>query len=171
MSWKTIQILSALLFIGVAVSYQFGIFGSIHNVKRRTSGELWYPVGIGLSAAATVQPWIFTVAILHLSLADGFAAIIGKRYGIMHYRIGEHTRSMIGSLAFLIISYALCMVAFVALRSELPGASLAVFAVTPFLATSVESISRHGLDNLLVPLAVIISLGMPTGTLTFGIGG
>jgi phytol kinase len=171
MSWKTIQILSALLFIGVAVSYQFGIFGSIHNVKRRTSGELWYPVGIGLSAAATVQPWIFTVAILHLSLADGFAAIIGKRYGIMHYRIGEHTRSMIGSLAFLIISYALCMVAFVALRSELPGASLAVFAVTPFLATSVESISRHGLDNLLVPLAVIISLGIPTGTLTFGIGG
>jgi phytol kinase len=171
MSWKTIQILSAVLFIGVAVSYQFGIFGSIHNVNRRTSGELWYPVGIGLSAAATVQPWIFTVAILHLSLADGFAAIIGKRYGIMHYRIGEHTRSMIGSLAFLIISYALCMVAFVALRSELPGASLAVFAVTPFLATSVESISRHGLDNLLVPLAVIISLGMPTGTLTFGIGG
>lgn len=165
MSWQTIQILSLALLAGVAVSYQFGVFGAIHNVSRRTGGELWYPVGIGLAAVTTVQPWIFTVAVLHLSLADGLAAIVGKKYGIMHYRVGEHTKSIIGSFAFLVVSSALCMFAFIVLRDELPGISLAVFAVTPFLATAVESISRHGLDNVLIPLAVVVALGLPTGTL------
>lgn len=169
MSWQTIQLLSLALFVGVLISYQFGVFGAIHNVKRRTSGELWYPIGIGLAALMTTQPWIFCVAVLHLSLADGIAAIVGSKYGIMHYKIGEHTRSIIGSLAFLVISSLLCIFAFVALKNELPGVSLIVFAVTPFLATAVESISRHGLDNVLIPLAVVFALGLPTGTLAFGL--
>lgn len=169
MSWLTIQILCVLLLAGVAVSYQFGVFGAIHNVKRRTSGELWYPVGIGIVAFATVQPWIFCVAVLHLSLGDGLAAIVGKKYGVMHYKIGEHTRSIIGSFAFLGVSFILCMFAFIVLRNELPGVSLAVFAVTPFLATAAESISRHGLDNVFIPLSVVVALGLPTGTLAFGL--
>lgn len=165
LSWQAIQLLSLALSAGVLISYQFGVFGAIHNVRRRTGGELWYPVGIGLSALLTSQPWIFCVAVLHLSLADGLAAIVGSKYGYMHYKIGEHTKSIIGSLAFLAVSAALCLFAFVVLKNELPGTSLLVFAVTPFLATSIESISRHGLDNVLIPLAVILSLGLPTGTL------
>lgn len=164
MSWQTIQLLCLALFIGVFISYQFGVFGSIHNVARRTGGELLYPVGIAGAAVLTSQPWIFCVAVLHMSLADGIAAIVGNKYGLMHYKIGEHTKSIIGSLAFLMVSFALCMFAFVTLKNELPGISLLVFAVTPFLATSVESISRHGLDNLLIPLAVVFALGLPTGT-------
>ncbi len=169
MSWRQIQLLSLVLLAGVFISYQFGVFGAIHNVKRRTSGELWYPIGIGLSALLTTQPWIFTVAVLHLSLADGLAAVVGKKYGRMHYRIGEHTRSITGSLAFLAVSMGLCLFAFFALRNELPGISLAVFAVTPFLATTAESISRHGLDNVFVPLAVVLALSVPTATLSFGV--
>ncbi len=165
MSWQTIQILSLVLFLGVLISYQFGVFGSIHNVARRTSGELWYPIGIGAAASFTTQPWIFCVAILHLSVADGLAAVVGNKYGLIHYRIGDHTRSILGSMCFLAISSLLCIFAFVALKNELPGISLLVFAVTPFLVTAVESISRHGLDNVLIPLAVIFALGLPTGTL------
>lgn len=169
MSWQAIQLLCLALFVGVLISYQFGVFGAIHKVPRRTSGELWYPAGIGLAALLTTQPWIFCVAVLHLSLADGLAAIVGKKYGIMHYRIGQHTRSIIGSFAFLLVSMALCVFAFIALRNELPGISLAVFGVTPFLATAVESISRHGLDNVFIPLSVVFALGLPTGTLIFGL--
>jgi phytol kinase len=169
MSWTTIQVLSLALLAGVAISYQFGVFGAIHNVKRRTGGELWYPVGIGLAATMTGQPWIFCVAVLHLSIADGIAAIVGEKYGIMHYKIGGHTRSIIGSFAFLATSFALCMFAFIVLRNELPGISLAVFAVTPFLTTAVESLSRHGLDNVFIPLSVVVALGLPTGTLVFGL--
>lgn len=169
MSWRTIQLLSLLLFVGVFISYRIGMFGAIHKVKRKTSGELWYPIGIFLAATLTTQPWIFTIAILHMSIADGFAAIVGRKWGITHYKIGQHTKSILGSLAFLIISFGLCMFVYVALRKELPGLSLGVFAVTPFLATAVESISRRGLDNVLIPLAVIFALGLPTATLTLGI--
>lgn len=167
MSWREIQILSLILLVGVFASYQFGVFGAIHKVKRRTSGELWYPLGIGLASTLTIQPWIFAVAVLHLSLADGFAAVIGKKYAARHYRIGDHTRSFLGSFAFLVISFSLCIFAFFILRNELPGVSLAVFAVTPFLATAVESVSRHGLDNVFVPFVVVFALGLPTGTLGF----
>lgn len=169
MSWHEIQLLSVALFLGVLVSYQFGVFGAIHNVKRRTSGELWYPIGIGLAALLTIEPWIFCVAVLHLSLADGLAAMVGKRYGIMHYKIGEHTRSIIGSFVFLLISFSLCIFAFIVLRNEVPGMSLGVFAVTPFLATAVESVSRHGLDNVFIPVVVVFALALPTGTFSFGL--
>jgi phytol kinase len=167
MSWTMIQVLCVLLFLGIATSYQLGVFGAIHSVTRRTSGELWYPIGIGLTAVLTSQPWIFCVAVLHMSLADGIAEIVGKKYGRMHYRIGLHTRSTIGSFAFLITSLGLCMLAYIVLHNELPGISLAVFAITPFLATSVESISRYGLDNLAIPVVVVFALGLPTGTLNF----
>ena len=168
MSWRTIQILSIALFLGIFVSYKFGVFGAIHKVKRKTSGELWYPIGIGLSALLTIQPWIFTVAILHLALADGFAAVFGRKYGIVHYRIGPHTKSVLGSFVFLVISSVLCVVAYLVLSEELPGVSLAVFAITPFLTTAIESISRRGIDNVLIPLTVVFALGLPTGTLTLG---
>ncbi|HEX5798092.1 MAG TPA: hypothetical protein VFX79_01945 [Candidatus Saccharimonadales bacterium] len=166
MSWKTIQVLSLLLFLGVLVSYQYGVFGAIHKVKRKTAGELWYPIGVGLTATLTIQPWIFTIAILHLALADGFAAVFGRKYGIMHYRIGPHTKSAVGSFVFLVISSILCLIAYIVLSEELPGISLAVFAITPFLTTAVESISRHGIDNVLIPLTVVFALGLPTSTLS-----
>jgi len=171
MSWRQIQVLSAVLFIGVLISYELGMFGAIHHVKRRTSGELWYPVGIGLSALLTTQPWIFCIAILHLSLADGLAAVVGTRWGLRgkKYYIGTHTRSILGSFTFLVVSSGLCLFAYLALSSELPGTSLAVFAIIPFLATAVESISRHGLDNVFIPLSVIFALGLPTSTLIFSI--
>lgn len=169
MSWQTIQLLSVALFAGVFLSYEFGVFGAIHRSKRRRSGELWYPVGIGLCALLIVQPWIFTIAILHLALADGAAAVVGSKWGKRHYQIGMHTRSLSGSLAFLIISVGLNIFAFFALRDELPGVSLAVFATVPFLATAIESISRRGLDNVFIPLSVVFAMGLPTGTLIFGL--
>jgi dolichol kinase len=103
-----------------------------------------------------------------LALADGFAAVFGRKYGVMHYRIGPHTKSVVGSLVFLVISSVLCLIAYIVLSEELPGISLAVFAITPFLATAVESISRHGIDNVFIPLTVVFALGLPTGTLTLG---
>ena len=109
------------------------------------------------------------MAVLHLALADGAAAIVGSKWGRRHYQIGMHTRSLAGSFAFLVVSVALNMFAFFALREELPGVSLAVFATVPFLATTVESLSRHGLDNVFVPLSVVFALGLPTGTLLFGL--
>lgn len=169
MSWRTIQLMAGALFVGVFLSYQLGVFGAIHKIKQKTSGELWYPVGICLAALLTSQPWIFTIAVLHLALADGLASIIGYRFGLRHYQIGQHTKSLLGSFTFLITSFGLCMLAYLVLLPELPGSSLAVFALTPFLATSVESVSRNGLDNVLIPLAVIFAFGLPTGTLALNI--
>lgn len=167
MSWLTIQLLCLALFAGIVLSYELGVFGAIHKVKRKTSGELWYPVGIGLAATLTEQPWIFCVAVLHMSLADGIAALAGMKWGRLHYRIGLHTKSMVGSFAFLVTSFVLCICAFIILRDELPGTSFGVFAVTPFLATAVESVSRKGIDNILIPLSVVFALGLPLGMFGF----
>lgn len=169
MSWGMIQFLAGLLFVGILLSYQLGVFGAIHKIKQQSSGELWFPIGIGLAALLTSQPWIFTVAVLHLALADGFASIIGYRFGIRHYRIGQHTKSFLGSTAFFITSFVLCSAAYIVLLPELPGTSLAVFILMPFLATAVESISRQGIDNVLIPLAVVFAFGLPTGTLVLNI--
>jgi phytol kinase len=169
MSWSMIQLLAGLLFIGILLSFQLGVFGAIHKIKQQSSGELWFPVGIVLAALFTNQPWIFTIAVLHLALADGFASIIGYRYGLRHYQIGQHTKSLIGSFTFFLTSMVLSILAYIVLLPELPGTSLAVFALTPFLATAVESISRNGIDNVLIPLAVVFAFALPTGTLVLNI--
>ncbi len=161
-SYDAIKLLSIALLIGIFLSRQFNIFSSIHAVKRSTVGEFVYPISIGLCAVLAPAPWIFTAAILHLSIADGLAAIIGtKTNGWTSYRVFGHKKSLIGSGVFFIVSLAIISVSYaVFTQQELIGiAPLAILAISG-VATFVENISWYGLDNLTVPLTLVVALSL-----------
>src|SRR6185436_5556240 len=80
LSWQQIQVLSLLFLVVVVISIKLNIFGSIHAVSRNKMGEVLFAVIIGLLAFISSDPWIFAAAMLHLSLADGLAAVIGLAY-------------------------------------------------------------------------------------------
>ena len=127
----------------ISVSYGIKFFSSIHNVKRKTYGELLLPLGILLAyilANGSIAKYLASVLILAISdpLA-GIAGDISKR--ILTY----------GSIAFFISALSILLITF---RFE----QLIVVVFIALMVTLVERISSYGTDNLTVPLASSILL-------------
>lgn len=157
-SYGYIQLLSLVFLMVVFGSLKLNVFRAIHSVKRITVGEVMYPVGIGVCALIAPAPWIFTVAILHLAVADALAAMVGSHYGKKtSYKLFGHKKSWHGTLTFLAISIIILSSA--AITGYLGGTSL-FFALVlfPGLITLVENFSWWGIDNLTIPLLVVVLL-------------
>ena len=156
LSWGQIQLLSLAFLIVVALSKFLKIFQAIHSVQRPTWGELFFALSVGAVTLLTHDKYLFAVAMLQMSLADGFAAVIGTRFGKSNrYYIFGHAKSLAGSGAFLFISLLL-LGAYGLLAGVNPG-PLALLGVT-FATTIIENVGILGLDNLLVPVALTIAL-------------
>ncbi len=159
MSFSMIQILSVGMIAVVLLSRVFNIFQGIHGVRRRTIGDVLFPVTVAIIAGVAASDWIFAVAMLHLGLADGMAAVVGDRFGKKNrYKIWGEAKSVAGSLTFLGLSVLImgCLVLF--------GPALfkdfywQLIVLVPLIATSVENLSVRGTDNIFVPLFVTLIL-------------
>lgn len=156
LSWHQIQLLSFLFLIVVAASVRLNVFRSIHAVQRNALGEVLFALVIGVLALICTNPWIFMVAMLHLSLGDGTAAIVGTLWGGKHqYRVMKSTKSMAGTAAFLVCS--LLIVTFYVAVGPGHASALALLAL-PLVATVTENVAAHGTDNLFMPIVVALLL-------------
>lgn len=152
LSWKQILLISAAFLVGVLFSLYLNIFQAIHAVERPTWGEACFALSVGVLALVTHEPAIYTVALLHMGLADGVAAVVGTYYGKTNaYNVFGHSKSVAGTLAFLAISLTL-LIAY-ATVAPLP-ANAGIIVGLALLATALENVAIRGLDNLFVPLAV-----------------
>lgn len=157
-SFQAIQIISVAFLLVVGLSLKFGIFKAIHGVARRTWGEVLFAVGIGLTAVLTKQPWVFTACILHMSVADGFAALAGKRWGKGNrYYVGGHEKSLVGTFVFWFCSLLITGLAIVNLPALQADASVYLFLI-PLATSLIENIGIGGTDNVFVPLLVYLVL-------------
>jgi dolichol kinase len=144
--------LSLAFIVGVSISLYFNIFQAVHAVERPTWGEICFAAAVGLLAVFVREPAIYTVALLHMGLADGIAALVGTAYGKMNrYKIMGHGKSIAGSLAFLAVSLTLLIAYASIIPTPLPAAVLVLLAVS---VTALENFAVRGLDNLFVPLVV-----------------
>jgi phytol kinase len=149
-----IVLLASAMFGVVLISRVFRLFASIHTVNRKTWGELFFPLGIALCALLTDSPWIFLAAILHVSVADGLAALIGRKYVKKHgYRIFGQQKTLVGSLTFFNTSLAIIL-AVTLLAPEL-SIHLMLAITLPLTATVAENIGLYGSDDVLIPIAVV----------------
>ena len=156
LTWNQIIALSAAFVVVISISKFFNIFKAIHGIKRATWGEVYFGLVVGLLAIITQDGWIYMTALLHMSLADGFAAVIGMRYGKKNrYTVFGSLKSLKGSLTFLLISLGLLVGYALFGDPTVPFLSLAGIAVG---ATLLENAGVRGLDNLTVPVWVAIWL-------------
>ncbi len=156
LSWREIQVLSLAFFAVICISIKFNIFRSIHAVKRSITGELLFAIVIGLLALIVINKWVFMAAMLHLSLADGLAAIVGIGWGEKNaYKVFGRTKSIAGSAAFLVSS--LCILAIYAIFAH-GSTSLGTFLWLPFVATALENLAVQGTDNLIMPIFIALVL-------------
>lgn len=156
LSWGQIELLSVAFVIAVLVSQRLNVFRAIHSVQRPTHGEVFFGASVGLVALATDSPAIYMVALLHMSLADGLAAIIGVKYGRNNgYHIFTERRSVVGTLTFFLVSGAI-LTGFALQQGTGFHIGFGLLAVG---AALLENAAIRGLDNLLIPLFVAAMLG------------
>lgn len=163
LSWTEIYFLVFVFIVGIIaarnskeLSKKFTIFKTVKKLDRSSYGEIYFSLGIGLTSLLTHNKYIFMAAILNLSIADGLAALIGKKYGHKStYTVFGAKKSIIGSLTFLTCS--LVILFFYYLISGYNPSILMIILLPP-VATFVESLSSSGIDNLVLPLTILVAL-------------
>ena len=135
-------------------------FGCVlHEVDRTSYGELYYALAIaGLLLATFDEPLLYIIPLSILAIADAAAAVAGRTFSSRHFSGLFAGKTAIGCITFFLIALSVCALV-LATSTQLPVmqillSSIAVAAVT----TLVEAVSRHGLDNLLIPAAAWIVL-------------
>jgi len=156
LSWRWIEVLSIAFFIVISVSIRWNVFRSIHAVKRNMNGELLFAIVIGLLAAISTNKWVFTASMLHLSIADGLAAVIGLGWGDTNsYKVFGKTKSIAGSAAFFVCSL---MILFAYWMFAGSSTSLLTVLWLPLVATATENLAVNGTDNLVMPMVIALVL-------------
>jgi len=155
LSWNQIRFLSVAFLVVVGLSKYFNIFKAIHAMTRPTWGEVCFALAVGLVTFITTSKEIYATSLLQMALADGVAAVAGIRYGKPYeYAVFEHTKSLVGTGGFLLVSY-LILLSFSVFSVSIGIGWCLLIAV---VATTFENVSVKGLDNLTVPLAVAFML-------------
>jgi phytol kinase len=155
LSWNQIKLLSLAFFVVIVISKYLNVFRAIHSVQRPTWGELFFALAVGAIAFVTHDKWIYMVALLQMSLADGLAAVIGSRYGKrQRYLVFGHAKSVVGTLTFFVVSVLILTAYYIHIHSMGVPKILVISAAAALL----ENLSVQGLDNLMVPLLAALIL-------------
>jgi len=160
-SWQTIQLLGLLLLGGVLLNRYKKFSHFTGGVRRETYGDIFSALAIILCASTTTEPIFYALAILHLAVADGLAAVIGIRYKKRWaYKVFGQTKTVIGSMTFWLISLAI-LSGGVPFTEELIGFNdyVMLLVVLPPVLTAIENLSVYGSDNVTVPVTVLVVLG------------
>lgn len=145
----------------VMASRLLGWFKSIHAVDRKTWGDILFPVGIATTLLVANNKWVFAVAMLHLALADGIAALVGEKWGQKTiYRINGYKKTIVGNGAFFVTSAVIMTAAIFGLDVGFSQLGLAGIFWIPLTATALETVAVRGLDNLIVPVTLTVLLNM-----------
>ncbi len=159
-------ILAEILFLAVVLAAQeYKLFHSLRKIDRKTWGEFFFPIGVITLALIAPSTWVFASSLILLGLADGTAAIIGKRAKKYNYKLFGHKKSLAGTVSFYLVAQLVIIVTIAAVSDQLlPSQVWAAIVTIPLLTTFVENVSPYGSDNFTVPLAVYLGL-LATGVI------
>lgn len=158
-----IVVLSVAMLTLTIYSRATKLFHAIYAVKRKTYGDIIYALGLLLCAYLGTEPWVFTVSVLLLALADGGAAVVGRLYGKRSTYLvfgSKHLRkSVLGTLAFLVLAYLSVGIGWFTGGAEVLREHISVtFVILPLGATLLENVVPSGFDNLITPLFATLLL-------------
>jgi dolichol kinase len=103
--------------------------------------------------------WIVALAIVPMVYGDGFAALIGQKFGKVKYTIFGGTKSLEGSLTMFVITSVMSVfvwMVFTSIGCTMPEFNLVYILAISAVATLCEAFSYGGIDNLTVPAVTSI---------------
>jgi len=159
-SWRTIELISLAMLAVVIFNHRIRVIHISGNIARKTYGGMLLPVGVLSCALLTNIKIFFALAILHMALADGLAAVIGTAYGKkFRYKIFHQLKTLIGSMTFWLVSLCILGTGLLFLSDSLSFThyALLIIVLPPILAF-LENLAVLGFDNVVVPVAVVLAL-------------
>jgi phytol kinase len=126
-------------------------------VGRKSLGTFFYAVSIGVLTAAFWQtaPYYAVIGILVMTWGDGFAALVGQRWGQHPYKLGGIQKSWEGSLTMFGVSYVVSSLVLLGVQGNLWQTWVIPLGIAT-AATALEAFSKLGIDNLTVPIGSAI---------------
>ena len=98
--------------------------------------------------------WIVALAIVPMVYGDGFAALIGQKFGRLKYTVFGGQKSVEGSLTMFVITTVMSVfvwMVFASIGCTMPEFNIVYIIVISAVATICEALSYGGIDNLTVP--------------------
>lgn len=148
--WQ-IVILSLFFCFVFIISKISGFLPIINRVKRVSLGEIFYPLGVMISAIIFLsqgQVLAFQFGILVLGLSDAMANIVGDILGYYKINLAWSKKSLEGSLAFFITTL---LIIILILGSNFDYLNLNNYFLLALILTLIEFLLFFGLDNLILP--------------------
>ncbi len=161
-SWRQIQLIALAMAVVVLINrrVQFLHLRGIHKKERETYGDVMMALAIFMCATLTTNKVFFSLAILNMALADGFAAVIGANFGKpWRYKVFHQPKTVIGSMTFWFVSLCIFAVGLLFVHDIISFSHyILLLILLPPILTIVENVTGLGEDNLFVPLVVLIAL-------------
>jgi phytol kinase len=140
-----------LLFVPIMfVSKKADIFRAIHGVARSTYGEIYFPMAIFITAVAFPDRFLYMYGMFIMALSDGFASVIGQKYGKTSYKLLAAKKSYVGSITFFITAVLTGIIIMFCFSYGVAPTILISTFLAAVLAITEGSLSG-GLDNLILP--------------------
>jgi dolichol kinase len=94
---------------------------------------------------------VIAIGILAMSYGDGFASIIGLKYGKKKYNIFGDEKSYIGSIAMFTLTFITIIIAIIYYNITITPYLLLILVIISLIAALIEGLTPKGFDNLTVP--------------------
>jgi len=139
-------------------------YSPIKSVRGKTS-EAGHGLGLVYYAIAwAVLAYLFfdtkeviAIGILAMSYGDGFASLIGIKFGKKKYQIFEDVKSYIGSYAMFTFTFIMMIIVLLFYgKLSLNYETLFLLLCIAGISTIAEGVTPRGLDNLSVPFVAAI---------------
>ena len=142
------------------MSYKKNIFSSMERGKGKEDlGTVYFPLSLAVLVLFTwwdgilfQNPYYGAVGALVMGYGDGFAAILGDRYGKHVYHIRRSKKSIEGSVAMFVFSFLVTIVILLLEFHTLHGLHFLVAFLVAIASTVIEGITPLGFDNITVPI-------------------
>lgn len=166
-SWRWAIIPPIVFIVLNLVSWWTGMFSAMERKPRDPTnlGTVYFPIALLVMVILTwqdspvltgVNPWLGALGIMAMGWGDGFAALIGTKWGRHKFTFMNSNKSLEGSLTMFIAALLPLFFLIILGFALAPLPALAIAALLALIGTIVEALTPWGLDNLTLPFAVTL---------------
>lgn len=138
------------------------VFKGIESRDPRNFGTVWFWVAMLLVVAVLwEEPRLMVAAVVPMAVGDPLAGLVGSIWGSRQYEIGNHVRTVEGSLAFVVSTLVLTVLVLLLVDAapEVPTlTAVGAGIVLACVGAAIEAVSRWGIDNLSITATSILAL-------------
>jgi len=162
-SWSVL-VLCASFAVILLLSLKYKFLPSINAIDRESHGSILYPVAVYscflLYQYQDNNLMFFYAPILVLAISDPMAALFGKRWPKGKFTIGKDTKTLVGCSAFLVSAFLVLVGLSLLFDGGISFNTGYQLLLVGLGATFIEALSGRGVDNLTIPLSVVLLLSL-----------